>query len=120
MNKIREPKEVIWIGDSRKRISKFPMGVKRAIGHALYFAQRGAHHPDSKIMKGLGSGLYEIVENHREGTFRAIYLVRYLKRIYILHAFQKKSKSGIRTPQEDIELIKKRLKLVMEIENDKS
>jgi len=111
-------KKVIWLGDSRKRISKFPIEVKRTIGHALYFAQAGDHHPHTKIMKGLGSGVYEIFEDHRKGTFHAIYTIKFSEKIYVLHAFQKKSKAGIKTPKEEIDVIEKRLKLAKEIEND--
>lgn len=110
-------REVVWLGDSRKCISKFPIEVKRTIGHALYFAQMGDHHPRTKMMKGLGSGVYEIFEDHRNGTFRAVYTIKISEKIYVVHAFQKKSKSGIKTPMEDIDLIKKRLKLIKEIQN---
>jgi phage-related protein len=70
------------------------------------------------MMKGLGSGVFEILEDSRDGTFRVAYTVKYLDRIYVLHAFQKKSKSGIKMPLEDIDLIKKRLKLIKEMENE--
>ena len=112
-------KVVIWMGDSRKSILKFPLEVKKTIGHVLYFAQRGDRHPDIKMMRGLGSGMYEILEDHRSGTYRAIYTVQYADRVYVLHAFQKKSKSGITTPLADIDLVKKRLKQIKEIKNDK-
>jgi len=111
--------EVIWMGDSRKSILKFPIDVKKTIGHVLYFAQRGDRHPNIKMMRGLGGGVYEIIEDHRSGTYRAIYTVQYEKRVYVLHAFQKKSKSGIATPLLDIEVVKKRLKGLKEIENDR-
>jgi len=89
------------------------------MGHAPYFARMGTHHSHTKIMKDLGSGVFEIIEDHRGDTFRALYTVKYADRLYVVYAFRKKSKSGIKTPQEDINLIKERLKKVEEIENDK-
>ena len=112
-------KTVIWIGNSKKNIIQFPLEVKRTVGHALYFAQLGSHHPSAKIMKGLGSGIYEVIKDYRGDTYRAVYTVRFADTIYVLHAFQKKSKTGIKTPQEDINLIKERLKRAEEIENGK-
>jgi len=89
------------------------------MGHALYFAQMGIHHSHTKMMKCLGSGVFEIIEDYRGDTFRAVYTVKYAHRLYIVHVFQKKSKSGMKTPQEDINLTKERLKKVEEIKYDK-
>jgi phage-related protein len=111
-------KTVIWVGDSKKNILGFPLEVRREIGHALYFAQSGDTHPSVKMMKGLGKGVYEVVEDYRTDTYRAVYTVCYKTKLYIVHAFQKKSKSGIKTPQEDIKIIEQRLKRIKEIEKD--
>ena len=89
----------------------FPEDVKDAMGYALYVAQRGGKHRDAKPLRGFGgAGVLEIVENHAGGTYRAAYTVRLAGRIYALHAFQKKSKAGIETPQSDMELIRRRLR----------
>lgn len=112
-------KDVIWMGNARKCISKFPLEVKRTVGHALYFAQLGTHHPSVKIMKGMGSGVYEVVEDYRNDTYRVVYTVRFSDKVYVLHAFQKKSKTGIKTPKEDTDLIKERLKRAQEREDGK-
>ena len=104
-------KPVVWIGSSRSELASFPEDVKDAVGYALYIAQRGGKHADAKPLKGFGgAGILEIVEDHAGDTYRAVYTVRFADRIYVLHAFQKKSKTGVATPKRKIELIKSRLK----------
>jgi phage-related protein len=104
-------KPLIWIGSARADLSAFPEEVKDAVGYALYIAQQGGKHPDAKPLHGFGgAGILEIVENHVGDTYRAVYTVRLAGRIYVLHAFQKKSKAGIKTPKSEIDLIKSRLK----------
>ena len=89
------------------------------MGYAIYLAQRGEKHVSAKPMKGLGSGVLEVVSDHRGDTFRSVYTVRFADRVFVLHAFQKKSKSGIATPKADVELIKQRLKQAVEISKKK-
>ncbi len=104
-------KPVVWIGSTRADLASFPEDVKDAIGYALYIAQRGGKHADAKPLRGFGgAGILEIAEDHAGGTYRAVYTVRLAGRIYTLHAFQKKSKAGIKTPKPEIDLIKSRLK----------
>jgi phage-related protein len=104
-------KPVVWIGSTKADLASFPEDVKDAIGYALYLAQRGGKHSDAKPLHGFhGAGILEIVEDHAGDTYRAVYTVRFAGRIYVLHVFQKKSKSGIKTPKPEIELIKSRLK----------
>lgn len=104
-------KTVVWVGPTRKELKAFPRPVQRAVGLALYAAQLGERPPDAKPLKGFGgAGVLELVEDHRGDTYRAVYTVRFATKIYVLHAFQKKSKSGIATPQKEIELIRARLK----------
>lgn len=82
------------------------------MGYALRLAQQGDKHPDAKPLKGFGGGsVLEIVEDNDGDTYRAIYTVRFADAVYLLHAFQKKSKRGAKTPAEDIELVKRRLKV---------
>ena len=105
-------KPVFWIGTSREDLRRFPVPVREHVGYALYVAQRGSKHPDAKAMRGFGSaGVIEIISDYRGDTFRAIYTVRHKDAIYVLHAFQKKSKSGRETPLREIELLKQRLRL---------
>ncbi|MEI6669850.1 MAG: type II toxin-antitoxin system RelE/ParE family toxin [Acidobacteriota bacterium] len=103
------PKPVIWMGDSLERLQEFPATVQDEIGYAIYLAQIGEKHVHAKPLRGLGPGVLEVVSDHRGDTFRAIYAVRFQDRVYVLHAFQKKSKKGIATPQPDFALLKHRL-----------
>ncbi len=103
------PKPVIWMGDSLERLQEFPATVRDEVGYAIYLAQIGEKHVHAKPLGGLGSGVLEVVSDHRGDTFRAVYAVRFQDRVYVLHAFQKKSKKGIATPQPDIAVLKQRL-----------
>jgi phage-related protein len=85
------------------------------MGFALFTAQVGGKHPDAKPLKGHGSGVLEVVEDFDGSTFRAVYTVRFEKVVYALHAFQKKSKKGIKTPKAELDLVKARLKDAREI-----
>jgi|SRR5580692_3931907 phage-related protein len=104
-------KSVVWVGSSRKDLRTFPDPVQDHMGYALYVAQRGGKHRDTKVLSGFGgAGVVEVVTDFRGDTFRAVYTVRFAASVYVLHAFQKKSKSGRETPQREVELIKKRLR----------
>ncbi len=104
-------KPVVWIGSSRSDLASFPEDVKDAIGYALYIAQCGGKHTSAKPLKGFGgAGILEVVGDHAGDTYRAVYAVRFIDCIYVLHAFQKKSKTGITTPKREIEPIRSRLK----------
>ncbi len=104
------PRAVAWIGSSRRDIRAFPPAVRRDIGQALYTAQQGETDPSAKPLRGFGgSSVLEIVARHDGDTWRAVYTVRYAEAIYVLHAFQKKSKRGIATPRKEMELIRQRL-----------
>ena len=103
-------KPVVWVGDSLRVLKSFPSHVQDEVGYALFLAQRGEKHIAAKPLKGLGAGVLEVLADHRGDTFRAVYTVRLAGRVYVLHAFQKKSKHGVKTPQAEIDLIKRRLK----------
>ena len=102
-------KPLFWVSSAKADLLEFPDLVKDAVGVALSVAQFGGKHPRAKPWKGEGTGVLEIVEDHRGDTFRAVYTVRFEQAVYVLHAFQKKSKRGSRTDRSDIELIGKRL-----------
>ena len=103
-------KPVIWVGSSRKDLRAFPRQVRADIGQALYAAQMGDTDPAAKPLKGFGgTRVMEIVDRHDTNTYRAVYTAQFAGIIYVLHAFQKKSKRGIATPRKDIELIRRRL-----------
>jgi phage-related protein len=100
---------VVWIGSSRRDIRGMPKQVRRDIGQALYAAQQGTTDPAAKPLRGFGGArVMEIVERYRTGAYRAVYTVHFENAVYVLHVFQKKSKSGIATPKHEIELIRRR------------
>jgi phage-related protein len=101
---------LVWMGDSRKNIREFPGEVRLSVGYALQLVQAGETPLEAKPFKGVGSGVYEIVKRYDTDTYRAVYAVKIGETVYVLHAFQKKSKKGIKTPQYDIDLIKQRYK----------
>jgi phage-related protein len=109
-----DEKPISWVRSSKKDFMTFPKEVQAEMGNALGVAQFGGKHPSAKPLKGLGSGLFEVVEDYDGNTYRAAYTVQFKELIYVLHAFQKKAKKGIATPKPDIELIKRRLKDAME------
>jgi phage-related protein len=106
------PKPLRWRGTSRADFEAFPRQVQREMGYALYLAQMGERHATmAKTLTGFAGGaMIEIRESDRAGTYRAVYTVRFADAIYVLHAFQKKSKQGIRTPAADVASIERRLK----------
>lgn len=104
-------KPLSWVGNSYRNYTQFPELVQDEMGFALFRAQEGERHPSAKMMKGYGGGgVVEIVRNNDGNAFRAVYTVRFAEEIYVLHAFQKKSKKGIATPKSHIDLIKRRLR----------
>lgn len=106
---VRKPLK--WIGSAKRDLDAMPEDVKDVFGHAIDLAQAGTKHPDAKALSGFGSaGVLEVVEDFRSNTYRAVYTVKFAGWIYVLHCFQKKSKSGIKTPKEDMDLINARLK----------
>ena len=106
---LRSLKPTIFVGSSRKDLQAFPAAVRREIGQALFEAQLGDYPRGARPLKGF-SGVLEIRDNFDGDAYRAVYTVRFEGALYVLHAFQKKSTSGIATPQRHIELIRQRLK----------
>ena len=108
-------KHVLWVGSSKKDLMAMPDEVKSAFGFALYLAQQGKKHENAKPLKGFsGAGVLEVIEDNLGDTFRAVYTVKIAENIYVLHCFQKKSKRGIETPKQDIDLIRDRLKMAQD------
>lgn len=104
-------KPLKWVGSAKRDLDGMPEDVKDVFGHAIDLAQAGGRHQDAKALSGFGSAaVLEVVEDCRGDTYRAIYTVKFSDWVYVLHCFQKKSKSGIKTPKEDLDLIKARLK----------
>ena len=104
-------KPLIWVRSSRADFGAFPEAVKDRMGYALYVAQNGGKHGDAKPLKGFGgAGVIEIIRNHKGDTYRVVCTVRLTDAVYVLHAFQKKSKTGSETPRADIDMIHRRLR----------
>src|SRR5271166_6416960 len=99
-------KPLIFVADSQRVLRDFPKPVQQHVGFALYLAQMGGKHIDAKPLKGLGIGALEVVTDHRGDTFRTVYTVKLKSAVYVLHAFEKKSKHGIATPKSVIDLVR--------------
>ncbi|MFG0312643.1 MAG: type II toxin-antitoxin system RelE/ParE family toxin [Phycisphaerales bacterium] len=110
------PKPVFWVGSARSDLRSFPEEVRTDMGFALWVAQRGGRPAQAKTLKGIvsGAGVLELAERHDGDTYRVVYTVRFADAVYVLHAFQKKSKRGIKTPRQEIDLIRSRLKAAEE------
>ena len=112
---------VVWLGDSKKNILKFPEEVRKLIGDELQLIQFGGMPKDAKPFKGVGAGVIEIAVKYDKEAYRCVQAVRLGEKIYVLHAFQKKSKKGITTPKQDVDLIKQRYKEAKELaKNEKT
>ena len=108
-------KPVAWIGSSYKDYRSFPGPVQDMMGYALFLAQTGKMHSDAKPLKGFGgAGVLEVVDDDQGDTYRAVYTVKFEEAVYVLHAFQKKSKQGRKTPPQDMDMIRRRLKAAEE------
>lgn len=106
----QERKPLLWIGSSKEDLKAFPDDVQDIMGHALDIAQQGKKYSEAKPLGGFGgAGVLEIVDDYHGDTYRTVYTVRFPGAVYVLHAFQKKSKKGIATPKQEIELVKTRL-----------
>jgi phage-related protein len=112
-------KPLVWLGSSKKDLMAMPVGVRKFFGHALDFAQRGEQHDAAKVLRGFGgAGVLEIVENDQGGTYRAAYTVKFREAVFVLHVFQKKSKSGRATPKPDMDIIRERLKVAEKLSKE--
>src|ERR1039457_2211585 len=105
-------KPLEWIGSSHKDLMALPVSVRQFFGYALSLAQSGDQHDAAKPLQGFhGAGVLEVVENDVGGTYRAVYTVKFKEAVFVLHCFQKKSKRGIATPKENMDIINARLKI---------
>ena len=106
---------VVWLGNAKKNLREFPDGARKLIGDELQLLQFGGMPRDTKPFKGVGSGVLEIAVRYDKDAYRTVVAVQLGKNLYVLHAFQKKSKRGIETPKRDVELIKQRYKEAKEL-----
>lgn len=110
----RPIKPLYWVGSSRRDLLAMPADVIDTFGYALHLAQEGGKHAQAKPLKGFGgASVLEVVEDHAGDTYRAVYTVKVANGIYVLHCFQKKSRHGIATPKQELDLVTERLKMVL-------
>jgi phage-related protein len=103
---------LVWIASSYKDLMALAPNVRRRFGFALSLAQKGDQDDAAKVLKGFGGGgVLEVVEDDAGGTYRAVYTVKFVEAVFVLHCFQKKSKTGIATPKADMDIIRARLKV---------
>jgi phage-related protein len=108
---MRKEKPLFWVGSTKKDLIELPELVRKNFGFALGLAQQGQKHIDAKPLKGFGgASVLEVVEDFSGNTFRAVYTVRFAEAVYALHVFQKKSKTGIKTPRQELDLVQERLR----------
>jgi phage-related protein len=106
-----DPKRLVWLVDSLDTLRSFPAAVQKKLGFALYQAQIGQRHENAKLLHGFETVVWQVRTDDPSGTYRAVYVVKLLDAVYVLHTFQKKAKSGVGTARRDIEIIRQRLKL---------
>lgn len=112
---IRKTRPISWITAARKDFERFPLPAQSICLAALTIAAEGGMADVAKPYKGLGSGIFEIALPWRGDAFRVVYAVQIADELWVLHAFQKKSRQGIKTPQHETELIENRLKRLKEL-----
>lgn len=112
-------KELVWVGSSLDDLREFPEKVMDMIGYSLHEAQEGFKPKNAKPLTGIGGGIMEIVADFDKNTYRAAYVVKIGDVIYVLHCFQKKSKHGIATPKQEIDLIKRRFNEAKQLEKER-
>jgi len=110
-----QPRKLTWLVDSLDRLTGFPPAVRHKLGFALYQAQIGQQHESAKILRGFAETVWQVRADDPGGTYRAVYVAQFGEAIYVLHAFQKKSTSGIATPRRDLDLIRQRLQLARKL-----
>ena len=120
MDRLKPPvlRPVVWMGNSKKNLRDFPAGAQKLLGDELQLIQFGGMPKDAKPFKGVGSGVFELALRYASDAYRVVLAVQIGRRIYILHAFQKKSKKGIETPKRDVDLIKKRYTEAQELAHE--
>ena len=120
MESLRPPalRTVVWLRNSKESIREFPKGAQKLLGDELQLIQFGGMPKDAKPFKGIGSGVFEIALKYATNAYRVVLAIQIGRRIYVLHAFQKKSKKGIATPKRDVELIRKRYNEAQELAHE--
>lgn len=93
-------KPLKWVGSSKKDLLALPASVRRFIGHALAFVQHGDRHEAVKVLRGFGGGgVLEVLEDDSDGTYRAVYTVKFAEAVFVLHCFQKRANAASQHPR---------------------
>ena len=108
-------KDIVWVASSLEDLKRFPEPVQKVMGFALFQAHCGGKHLQARPLKGFGgAGVLEIIEDFDGNAFRTVYTVRFADAVYVLHAFQKRSKKGIKTPKREMDVVRSRLRMAQE------
>ena len=119
MERSESPRDLIWIASTLRDVKEFPDHVRHVVGFALFQAQCGGKHLHAKPLKLKGGGVLEVVEDFDGDTYRVVYTVRFDEVLYVLHAFQKKAKQGIRTPKHEMDVVAARLRLAENLHHER-
>ena len=111
---LRNSRPISWIRGARKDFEDFPQGAQIEMARALTVLAEGRLPDIAKHLTGLGTGVMELALKHRGDAYRIVYALQIDDDIWVVHAFQKKSKSGIKTPKQDIDLVEERLRRLRE------
>lgn len=117
--KPKRPRKLVWLVDSLDRLTAFPPAVRQKLGFALYQAQIGQKYESAKMLHGFAETVWQVRADDPSGTYRAVYVAQFGEAVYVLHAFQKKSTSGIATSQRELDLIAQRLQLARKLATKK-
>jgi phage-related protein len=116
---VRDTRPIAWISGALRDFGKFPEEARTICLGALTVAAEGGKADISKPMHGFGSGVLEIALPYRGNAFRVVYALQFAEKIWVIHAFQKKSSTGIKTPKRELEVLKARLKWIREQSGEK-
>jgi phage-related protein len=109
--KPEQPRKLVWLVDSLDRLTNFPRAVRKRLGFAFYQAQIGQRHENAKMLHGFAETVWQVRADDPSGTYRMVYVAQFQEAVYVLHAFQKKAKSGLATSHRELALIRQRLRL---------
>jgi phage-related protein len=122
LDRLKPPvlRPLVWLGSSKNDLRDFPDGAQKRLGDELQLLQFGGMPKDAKPFKGVGGGVLELAVRYASDAFRVVLALQIGSRIYVLHAFQKKSKKGVATPKRDVDLIRKRYSEAQELAHEKT
>ena len=109
---VGDSRDIIWVSSPLEDLKRFPEPVQKVMGFALFEAQCGGKHLQARPLKGFGgAGVLEVIEDFDGNAFRTVFTVRFADAVYVLHAFQKRAKRGIKTPKREMDVVRARLRM---------